>query len=184
MARDIYHFLEALIHQLLPHYQIIIDCAIHAREWVSPAFCFWMINELSDGSLTSWTDYINFIIYPVLNPDGYHYSYTSDRYWRKNRNDNNGHRCKGVDLNRNYDAEWGYAGTDTDKCGQTYGGTKAFSEPESQAHRDHQTALPNKLAYLTYHAYSQFIIYPYSSSYQAEAHNKPELDAVAKKMAQ
>ena len=61
-------------------------------------------------------------------------------------------------------------------------GTKAFSEPESKAHRDHQTALPNKLAYLTYHSYSQFIIYPYSSSYAAEAHNKAELHELAGKM--
>ena len=78
----------------------------------------------------------------------------------------------GVDLNRNYDAEWGAAGTSTDKCGQTYGGEHAFSEPESKSHRDHQNALENKLAYLTFHAYSEFIIYPYSSSFAAEAHNK------------
>ena len=43
-------------------------------------------------------------------------------------------------------------------------------------------ALDNKLAYLTYHAYSEFIIYPYSSSYSAEAHNKGELDMVASMM--
>ena len=43
-------------------------------------------------------------------------------------------------------------------------------------------SLDNKLAYLTYHAYSEFIIYPYSSSYSAEAHNKGELDMVASQM--
>ena len=47
---------------------------------------------------------------------------------------------------------------------------------------DDMLALENKLAYLTYHAYSEFIIYPYSSSYAAEAHNKGELDAVANLM--
>ena len=39
--------------------------------------------------------------------------------------------------------------------------------------------LPNKLAYLTYHNYSQFIIYPYSSSYSYEADNKDELANLA-----
>ena len=82
---------------------------------------------------------------------------------------------KGVDLNRNYAAEWANAGSSSNKCDQTYHGTGPFSEPESTAHRDYQTNLPNKLAYLTYHSYSQFIIYPYSSSYEAEAHNKAEL---------
>ena len=40
------------------------------------------------------------------------------------------------------------------------------------------------LAYLTYHAYSEFIIYPYSSSYAAEAHNKATLDQLAGQMVQ
>ena len=39
-------------------------------------------------------------------------------------------------------------------------------------------------AYLTYHAYSEFIIYPYSSSYAAEAHNKATLDQLAGQMVQ
>ena len=65
---------------------------------------------------------------------------------------------------------------------QVYAGTGPFSEPESQAQRDDMLALDNKLAYLTYHAYSEFIIYPYSSSYSAEAHNKGELDMVASQM--
>ena len=57
-----------------------------------------------------------------------------------------------------------------------------FSEPETQAHRDHQNSLTNKLAYLTYHAFSEFIIYPYSSSNEAEAKNKQELENLAFKM--
>ena len=72
------------------------------------------------------------------------FSWTGDRYWRKNRNPNGGHKCKGVDLNRNYAIEWMNAGTSTNPCSSTFGGTAAFSEPESQAHRDHMLALPNK----------------------------------------
>ena len=37
-----------------------------------------------------------------MNPDGYQYSHTEDRMWRKNRSSNNGHFCKGVDLNRQF----------------------------------------------------------------------------------
>ena len=72
------------------------------------------------------------------------------------------------------------AGTDSNPCGQTYGGSSAFSEKESQAHRDHQSPLKYKLAYLTYHAYAEVMIYPYSSSYEMEAWNKQELGYGAK----
>ena len=40
--------------------------------------------------------------------------------------------CVGVDLNRNYDAEWMHGGTSTNPCSTIYGGTGPFSEPESQ----------------------------------------------------
>jgi len=41
----------------------------------------------------------------------YYYAITvvhmQDRYWRKNRHPNVGYECAGVDLNRNFDVEWG-----------------------------------------------------------------------------
>lgn len=40
-------------------------------------------------------------ILPVMNPDGYEYSHTKDRMWRKNRAWHGG-QCVGVDLNRNF----------------------------------------------------------------------------------
>lgn len=40
-------------------------------------------------------------IVPVLNPDGYEYTHTQDRMWRKNRASYGG-ECVGVDLNRNF----------------------------------------------------------------------------------
>ena len=34
------------------------------------------------------------------------YTWTNDRLWRKNRRQNSGSSCAGVDLNRNYDDHW------------------------------------------------------------------------------
>ena len=34
---------------------MVVDCGIHAREWASPAFCLYMINELINGDYTDWT---------------------------------------------------------------------------------------------------------------------------------
>ena len=155
---------------------------MHAREWVSFAFCLYLINDLLNGDVVAWTNDIHWVIYPMLNPDGYLYTWTGDRFWRKNRNGNDGNNCKGVDLNRNYDIEWMNAGTSSNPCHSTYGGKGPFSEPESSLHRDHMLTVENKKAYLTYHAYSEFIIYPYSSSFEAEAYNKMELDTIAQEM--
>ena len=71
------------------------------------------IADCSEIIIYYW-DHIHWIVLPCLNPDGYRYSYTSERYWRKNRNTNGGSSCKGVDLNRNYDIQWGLFGTSKD----------------------------------------------------------------------
>ena len=47
---------------------------------------------------------------PVVNPDGLAFSWGVDRFWRKNRRDNNDSSF-GVDLNRNFDANWGGGGS-------------------------------------------------------------------------
>ena len=63
---------------------ILMDCGIHAREWVSPAFCLHAIRMLlKDGSFGLLNKY-DFNIIPVANPDGYVYTQTN-RMWRKNR---------------------------------------------------------------------------------------------------
>ena len=58
---------------------IFIDCGIHAREWVSPAFCLYAIDRLLDPAESDMTDKFDFYIMPTTNPDGYVYT------WGKNR---------------------------------------------------------------------------------------------------
>ena len=48
---------------------VVFDCGIHAREWISPAFCMWTIDRLITNS--SLLESYDFLIVPVLNPDGY-----------------------------------------------------------------------------------------------------------------
>ena len=103
---------------------------------------------------------------PVLNPDGYEYSRTKDRYWRKNRRKNSGSKCDegiqhhgfedaangvmvdsyGVDLNRNFGKGFGEGGASTDPCSIFYTGPEAFSEPESAALRDYVQGLTAAVA--------------------------------------
>lgn len=54
---------------------IIIDAAVHAREWVTPPVALYIIDQLVSGVVdTQLTDLIDWIIIPVANPDGYEYS--------------------------------------------------------------------------------------------------------------
>ncbi|XP_015095092.1 carboxypeptidase A6 isoform X2 [Vicugna pacos] len=111
-----------------------IDCGIHAREWIGPAFCQWFVKE--------------------------------DRFWRKTRSRNSRFRCRGVDANRNWRVKWCEEGASTHPCDDTYCGPFPESEPEVKAvanflrkHRKHIRA------YLSFHAYAQMLLYPYSYKY-------------------
>ena len=63
--------------------------------------------------------------------------------WRKNRKPNQGSKCVGVDLNRNFDKAFGTASS-KNPCDEDYRGTEAFSEPETAAFRDFITNLMKK----------------------------------------
>lgn len=58
----------------------------------------------SDAEATRLLDTYDWYFLPVVNPDGYEYSWEGDRYWRKNTR--LGALCDGVDLNRNFDQAW------------------------------------------------------------------------------
>uniref|UniRef100_A0A672YVB0 Carboxypeptidase B2 (plasma) n=1 Tax=Sphaeramia orbicularis TaxID=375764 RepID=A0A672YVB0_9TELE len=91
----------------------------------------------------------------------------------KNRSYSKDSWCIGVDLNRNFDANWCTEGASSDPCTEIYCGAFPESEPESQAVanflRSHKDTIQ---LYLTIHSYSQMLLFPYSYTYdQAENHN-------------
>ena len=82
----------------------------------------------TDPVIQDLVDRVEFIIVPIVNPDGYVHTWGPDRLWRKNRRDN-GHGTFGVDPNRNWDFGWGGAGSSGITNSETYRGTAPFSEP-------------------------------------------------------
>ncbi|OWF55234.1 carboxypeptidase B-like [Mizuhopecten yessoensis] len=141
---------------------IFVDCGIHAREWVTPAFCLYLIEKLMEGD-NKVLDMYDWLIIPVANPDGYAYSHQgeSQRMWRKNRNRNGNGLCYGVDLNRNFELGFGGEGTSGQKCSDLYRGTGAFSERESTAIKYATESRGNIKAYLNVHSYSQYWMTPW-----------------------
>ncbi|MCP4248122.1 MAG: hypothetical protein GY778_13845, partial [bacterium] len=140
--------------------------AIHAREWITPAVTLYFADQLvrnydSDPYIHELVDRCEFYIIPVLNVDGYLYTWGPERMWRKNRRPIGGGNCDGVDLNRNFGEGWGGPGSGGDPCDQTYRGTAAFSEPESQAARDFVLTHPNIVTYHDLHSYGQLLLWPW-----------------------
>ena len=91
----------------------------------------------------------------------------------------------GVDLNRNYDANWGGPGASGSPCSDTFRGNSVFSELESQAQRDYITPYikdKSLKAFVTFHSYGQYILYPYSYDYTSQSPNKAEMNTVGQKM--
>ena len=108
----------------------------HAREWIGVGSLMWMLGRLA-GDLSSAdsvvkTRDVDIYVVPCYNPDGYEYSRSNKRLWRKNRCDN-GDGSFGVDLNRNWDNNWCVYGGSRAKSYQTYCGEGPFSEPETRA---------------------------------------------------
>ncbi|XP_069022410.1 carboxypeptidase O-like [Embiotoca jacksoni] len=149
---------------------IWMDCGIHAREWIAPAFCQYFVRQIlqtykTDSKMEAMLKNVDFYVTPVLNVDGYIYSWkdSTTRLWRKNRSPGtSGCTCHGTDLNRNFDANWGTVGVSSDCCSNIYAGRGPASEPEARA----VTAFVGSrkadfLCFLTIHSYGQLLLLPY-----------------------
>uniref|UniRef100_A0A8C9VSS0 Carboxypeptidase A6 n=1 Tax=Scleropages formosus TaxID=113540 RepID=A0A8C9VSS0_SCLFO len=148
-----------------------MDCGVHAREWIGPAFCQWFVKEAlnsyrTDPVMRRLMNHLNFYIMPVFNVDGYHYSWTTDRLWRKTRSRIARYQCRGVDANRNWKVKWCDEGASSHPCDETYCGPYPESEPEVKAvARFLRKQRKRVKAYISIHAYAQMLLYPYSYKY-------------------
>lgn len=150
--------------------EILYTALHHAREAASLSqmiyYMYYLLEHYgNDPEITALINNTEMYFVPCVNPDGYIYNENTNPngggMWRKNRrNNNNG--SYGIDLNRNYGFHWGLddIGSSPDPNDQTYRGTSAFSEPETQAIKwfaeNHQFKMT-----LNYHSYGNDLIYPW-----------------------
>jgi len=161
---------------------IWLEAGIHAREWISPAVAAYIVRELVEdyAEHPSYIDNINWYYLPSANPDGYAYTMSDDRYWRKTRAPNSGSSCKGVDPNRNWGFHWAEAGVSFDPCSEVFCGTEAFDQVETTNVRDFVLKLdPIPVLGHCFHSYSQLWLWPYGYGYDAYPDNYKEIEQLA-----
>ncbi len=119
--------------------KIIVQCAIHAREWITSLLALKLISNFS-------SDCIVYFI-PVANPDGVALSLKglrsvnekSRKDFLKNINGSDDFslwkaNADGVDLNVNFNAKWGEGIKNVfEPSSENYVGSRFESEPETQA---------------------------------------------------
>jgi len=144
-----------------PRYSIWYDAQMHAREWLAGATLMKVIDRLirqysTDAVSQRFLDSYDWFFLPVMNPDGYLYTWSTERLWRKNRSPQNA-GCFGVDLNRNYPYTWSDPGASGFPCDDTFYGPSAGSEFETQAVDAYANAHQAEIIkWINFHTYGQY----------------------------
>ncbi|XP_011160936.1 zinc carboxypeptidase [Solenopsis invicta] len=143
---------------------IFLEGGIHAREWIAPATAMYILHQLltsSDPEVRALAESHDWYIFPVFNPDGYVYTHTTNRLWRKTRKPY-GFACYGSDPNRNWGYKWNTGGSSNFPCSETYGGSAAFSEVETKSMSEYIDSISDRIyAYIAFHSFSQLLLIPY-----------------------
>ena len=150
---------------------MLFSATQHAREWIAAEIdrrlmyhyvSGWAATTRRSRSCSQSTE-LWFV--PVMNPDGYQYSFDAERLWRKNLRDNDGDDqttiSDGVDPNRNYPEHFKYDEEGSSKIlsSQTYRGPAAGSERETQAIQ----GLSDRVGFafnVNYHSNGRWLLYP------------------------
>lgn len=150
---------------------VVITSGIHAREWISvSSSCYVLFRLLSDyeagnAAVKRYLENLDFFFLPVMNPDGYEFTWKSERLWRKNKQQTFNPRCSGIDIDHSFGFHFtrGYESP----CSDDYPGETEFEALESynwDVYLNETRATHPIYAYIDLHSYAQEILYPYAYS--------------------
>ncbi|KAF4320922.1 hypothetical protein JM18_005604 [Phytophthora kernoviae] len=143
---------------------------IHAREWQAGAATFFtmasMLDDLRAGKAEATDLFAKFDWYfvPIVNIDGYQYTWEVDRMWRTSRHlvERHGQHW-GVDLNRNWPPEEYFNLDPSDVDAETYPGEYPLSEPSTAGLFDFITSLDGLSGLVDMHTFGGVVLRPFSN---------------------
>ncbi|CAH6723286.1 inactive metallocarboxypeptidase Ecm14p [[Candida] jaroonii] len=148
---------------------IVITGGVHAREWISVSTVCYQLYSILQHYYNNPDEVLlhnlDFLFIPVLNPDGYVYSWETDRLWRKNRQETINPKCFGIDIDHSYDFHW--TKSSDWPCGEEYSGELPFESIESKIWNEYLTNNNHNheiFGYIDLHSYSQEILFPFAFS--------------------
>ncbi|GAA5924302.1 hypothetical protein JCM3775_005650 [Rhodotorula graminis] len=158
----------------------VVSGTQHAREWIAASTVLYLAHDLVAPDARGKTPHhkllnnVEFTFIPVVNPDGYVFSWDHDRLWRKSRqpvgssspssSSATAKTCYGIDLNRNWGKEF-QRGARPNPCSDSYPGREAFESVELQALKSYLLDESNHVdAFFDVHSFGQMLLFPYSYS--------------------
>ncbi|HSJ61094.1 MAG TPA: M14 family zinc carboxypeptidase, partial [Jiangellaceae bacterium] len=148
---------------------VLYQATAHAREWIATEvnrrlMLHYLENAATDQEIRNILATTELWFVPVMNPDGYQYTFDHERLWRKNLRDNDGNGVidsnDGVDLNRNFPEHWNYdeEGSSSQITSDTYRGPAPGSEPETVANMALFDMADFSFA-ISYHSFGELLLY-------------------------
>jgi carboxypeptidase T len=143
----------------------------HAREVMSPEVPLDIIQTLltgygTDPKITHWLDTSVVYVLPMLNVDGNDIVWKTESMWRKNAR-----QPSGVDINRNYPYAWNTCnGSSSNPGADDFHGAGPASEPETVVMMNFVASI-HPIFDVSFHSYSEIVIYPYGCGGHTETAN-------------
>jgi hypothetical protein len=162
-----------------PKRALYTQSLIHAREWQAGSSTFFAMAALVDDLLAGSADAqwilerFDWYFVPVVNIDGYIYTWEVDRMWRTNRDmvDGSGHTIPGVDLNRNFPPEEHFNEDPDDVDSETHPGDFPLSEPSTAGLFDFILSIDGLAGIVDMHTFGALVLRPFS--YQKDPPPEP-----------
>ncbi|KAK3359253.1 hypothetical protein B0T25DRAFT_494595 [Lasiosphaeria hispida] len=171
-----------------PRKTILVTGGLHGREWISTStvnYLLWSVVTAygKEPMITKLLQHFDIVFIPVLNPDGFEYTWQSDRLWRKSRQQTKRRFCRGLDLDHAFGYEWEGTKHQSDPCSESYGGDQPFqaieaSELAKWAKNETENGV-KFIGFLDLHSYSQQILFPYSYTCMVDPPNRENLEELA-----
>lgn len=171
-----------------PRQTILVTGGLHGREWISTStvnYLLWSVITLyeKETMITRLLQRFDLVFIPALNPDGYEYTWQTNRLWRKSRQQTKLRFCRGLDLDHAFGYAWDAVQDQADPCSESYGGEQPFQAVEASElarwAKNETESGAKFVAFLDLHSYSQQVLFPYAYTCSVDPPNLENLEELA-----